>query len=141
MKYIFPIFLSLFFACKNQPKNKPVAEEKLPEGFPAFYQRFHSDSLYQINHIIFPLQGIPNNADRSALTDDTFRWKKEDWQMMHPIDFQMSEYQRILTPLTDQMVVEHIVHKNGQYGMLRRFAIIGDDWHLIYYAGMNRLAQ
>ena len=39
------------------------------------------------------------------------------------------------------MVVEYIVHKNGKFGMERRFAKFGDEWNLIYYAGLNRFSS
>ena len=34
---------------------------RLPEDFVAFYERFLQDSLYQMEHINFPLEGIPDN--------------------------------------------------------------------------------
>ncbi len=144
MKYLLPIFILFFLACKNETKNDTADSGdsmQLPEGFSSFYQRFHADSLFQMEHITFPLQGLPDNTDRETIDAGTFRWQKEDWNMMHPIDFQMSDYKRDLIPLTDEMVIERIIHKNGQLGMVRRYAIISSEWHLIYYAGVNRLAK
>ena len=144
MKYLLPFALLLFFACKNQPAENTSTDtpnNELPEGFSAFYQQFHHDSAFQMNHIIFPLEGIPNNADQETIQADTFRWQKETWSLMRPVDYQMSEYQRDFIPLTDELVMERIIHKGGQFGMVRRFAIISDEWHLIYYAGVNRLAK
>lgn len=146
MKYLFPFTLLLVFACKNQPADNtgslPInADEELPEGFSDFYQRFHLDSAYQMEHIIFPLEGIPDNADLETIQSATFRWQKENWQLMRPVDYQMSEYRRDFIPLTREMVLERIIHKSGEFGMVRRFAIISGDWHLIYYAGVNRLAK
>ncbi len=145
MKYIFLFLFPIIFACNNasqeQPSNTDTGSAALPEGFLPFYQQFHADSIFQMEHITFPLQGLPNNTDRETIDAGTFRWQKEEWSMMQPIDFEMSDYRRELIPVTDEMVVERIVHKNGQFGMVRRFAIISGDWHLIYYAGVNRLAQ
>jgi len=31
----------------------------LPDDFKKFYEKFHTDSSYQMKHIIFPLEGIP----------------------------------------------------------------------------------
>ena len=144
MKYLLPLLLILLFACKEKQAEKADvsdADMELPEGFPAFYQRFHQDSSFQMDHIIFPLEGIPDNADLETIQAGTFRWQKDQWHLMRPVDYQMSEYSRDFVPLTDEMVVERIIHKNGQFGMVRRFAVIGGEWHLIYYAGVNRLAQ
>lgn len=145
MKYL-PFFILLFalFSCKNEAKqpDSPVAETtELPAGFADFYQKFHSDSLFQIAHITFPLEGLPNNADSAIVNDQTFRWTLETWRMQKQFDFQVSEYKREIVPLTETLVMERIVHNSGQFGMLRRFSVVGDEWHLIYYAGVNRLMQ
>jgi hypothetical protein len=36
-------------------------------------------------------------------------------------------------------MVERIVHQSGEYGMMRRFARLGGQWYLIYYAGLNSI--
>ena len=144
MKYLLPFALLLFFACKDKPQQAAelTAEDlALPEGFSGFYTRFHLDSAYQMEHIVFPLQGIPDNADEAAINAGDHKWEKETWSLMKPVDYQMSEYERQFIPLTDEMVMERVLHKNGQYGMVRRFAVIGDEWNLIYYAGLNRIAK
>ena len=146
MKYLLPFALLLFFACKNQPADNaglpPAnADDELPEGFSAFYQQFHLDSAFQMEHIVFPLEGIPDNSDQETIQAGTFHWQKDSWHIMRPVDYQMSEYQRDFLPLTNEMVMERIIHKGGDFGMVRRFAIISGDWHLIYYAGVNRLAK
>lgn len=144
MKYALPfLLLPLFFACKNEPKAAAITTEEtpLPAGFTEFYQRFHTDSIFQMAHIVFPLEGLPPQADTKALADKSFRWQAEDWQMMRPVDWQMSEYERIILPLGSTLVEEHIVHPESGIGMKRRFSVIGDEWHLIYYAGMNRIAK
>lgn len=94
-----------------------------------------------MEHIVFPLQGIPDNADEATINAGDHKWEKETWSLMKPVDYQMSEYERQFIPLTDEMVMERVLHKNGQYGMVRRFAVIGDEWNLIYYAGLNRIAK
>ncbi|MCB0519254.1 MAG: hypothetical protein H6577_08530 [Lewinellaceae bacterium] len=145
MKYVFLFALALIFACKNNNTSQPsdagsTEQNDLPEGFAEFYQHFHSDSTFQMGHIVFPLEGLPNKADSTLLASGKFYWKAEDWKMQKAIDFEMSEFRRELLPLNKMMVEEHIIHKNGQYGMVRRFARLGDEWQLIYYAGMNRIA-
>ena len=144
LKYLLPVCFLCLIACNNQQQENTddaIGDVELPNGFSEFYQRFHSDSTFQMDHIIFPLEGVPDNADKETIDAGEFRWQRKDWSLMHPVDYQMSEYQRQFIPLTDEMVVERILHKNGQFGMVRRFAIISDEWHLIYYAGVNRLAQ
>lgn len=147
MKYLPIFFLFVFFACKNNDDKPATAAADstetpaLPAGFADFYQKFHSDSLFQVEHIVWPLEGLPNNADSATVTSKTFHWTPEDWRMQHQFDFQVSEYKREIVPLTESLVMERIIHQSGQFGMVRRFAIVGGDWHLIYYAGVNRLMQ
>lgn len=117
-----------------------VADEGMPSGFLAFYQRFHEDSLFQLEHIIFPLPGIPAEADSATLAQDNFRWQKENWVLHRPIEDAGTQFARNFNKISDEMVIENITVAQGQYGMQRRFSKSGDDWYLIYYAGMNRLA-
>ncbi len=100
------IVTSVFFTMKLRnmvaPTNGAVEmteeyeseEEGLPPDFLAFYQRFHDDSLYQLEHIIFPLQGIPAEADSATIVDGRFRWQKEDWIMHHPIEDSRTQFSR-----------------------------------------------
>lgn len=123
--------LLVLATCRRQ------AEERTPaDDFSAFYERFLRDSLYQMEHITFPLEGLPSNA---AGADADFRWQRENWRVHHPIDEQ-SGFRSEFTRLGD-IVIENIVHESGEYGMMRRFAKLDDgEWHLIYYVGLNPLS-
>lgn len=147
MRY-FIVALALFLtACNQRPEEenassgKPASPVELPAGFADFYQKFHSDSIFQMEHIVFPLEGLPDNADSLTLANQDYRWLPENWRMQRQFDFEMSEFKREIIPLNENMVLERILHQSGEFGMVRRFALVGDEWHLIYYAGMNRLAK
>jgi len=145
MKYFVFLALVLFIACKNKqqpsPPPAPGAASELPEGFAEFYQQFHNDSVFQMAHIVFPLQGLPGDADSLTIARDDYHWPAESWKMMHSFDFQMSDFRRELYTVNENMVVERIIHKSGELGMVRRFAKVAGEWHLIYYTGLNRLAK
>ena len=140
MKYLtLLLFLLFVWACSSQQEQAKVPETNDEAAdFEGFYKRFHQDSLYQIEHIVFPLEGIPSNID-SSINQASFRWQKEEWKMHHAFDNANSEYQIEFVPISDKLIIEKITHKTGQFGMLRRFAKLGEEWFLIYYAGMNRL--
>lgn len=143
---------SIFFTMKlRQTVNAPdepdeeaqeyaATNEGLPPDFLAFYRRFHEDSLYQLEHVIFPLQGLPAEADSATIADGKYRWQKENWVMHHPFENAEGEFARSLKKISDEMVIENITVA-GQYGMQRRFSKSGNEWYLIYYAGMNKLAE
>lgn len=145
MKYLTWFVLFFLCSCKNNTPAPPVSEAAsqatLPEGFADFYQRFHTDSLFQMEHIVFPLEGLPDHADSTTIANNDFRWHPEDWTMQRAFDFEMSEYKRDLIPINEWVVQERIVRREGGFGMVRRFARVGGEWNLIYYAGMNRLAN
>jgi hypothetical protein len=139
--------LSLFGACQNNPSGNEVAVPLEDEtidlsDFYAFYQRFHSDSLFQINHIIFPLKGLPRDADSAMVAEGSYFWDRDSWAMHKPFDFELSEYEREIKPFRSNMIQERIIHGPTGTGMIRRFAKLSDgEWHLIYYSDMNRLEQ
>ena len=114
---------------------------KLPKDFMVFYDRFHSDSMYQLEHILFPLEGLPPDADSLTANSGNFRWQRADWILHKHFDSMEGNFTQNLIPIGDQMVVEQIRHTQAAYGMQRRFAKMGDEWQLIYYGAMNRLAE
>ena len=146
------ILTSVFFTMKLRnmvTPNDEAAEmteefeaenEGLPSDFLAFYQRFHDDSLYQLEHVVFPLQGLPADADSATIVNGKFRWQREGWAMHHPIEDAGTQFSRSMKKITDEMVIENIKVAGGQYGMQRRWSKSDDDWYLIYYAAVNRLA-
>lgn len=109
---------------------------ELPEGFSEFYQRFLTDSLFQLERVLFPLQGLPDKADSATLAGNNFRWQMEDWTLHRPIRAG-SDFSITFSAPTETTVQEKIRHASGRYAMERRYARFDDGWYLIYYAGLN----
>jgi hypothetical protein len=116
-------------------------EPKLPADFEAFYERFHNDSVYQMEHIIFPLAGLPGGMNEESPIDDSFRWHPEFWEMHRPMLDEENEFIQQITILDEFTIVEVIRYKKTRFGMERRFAKMGDEWFLIYYVGMNLMTE
>jgi hypothetical protein len=110
--------------------------DELPESFAEFYERFLTDSLYQMEHILFPLQGLPDKADSTTIAGTDFRWQLEDWKLHRPIPAN-SDFAVSFRPLSETIIQENIRHESGVYAMERRYAEFDDGWYLIYYAGLN----
>jgi len=151
MNYIFPCLFLLFLlaGCKNNSSGpttentnvSPTEKVDLAE-FYKFYNQFHVDTFYQINHVIFPLEGEPSQKNAADWEEgEKFYWQKENWAYHQPVDFETSEFKRKITPINDELVVEYILHSKMAFGMVRRFAKISDEWYLIYYAGMRPLTN
>lgn len=138
IKYSVLACISLIIAFTACKKKEPVAGESLPAGFMTFYEKFHADSIYQVDHIRFPLEGMPSVSDYSVPTD--FHWDLNDWVMHRPFT-ESEEFNREFTVLDSTIVIEKIRLKNNEYGMERRFARFGNEWQLIYYAAMNKLVK
>ena len=128
------LFICLF-ACKPAKEDLGLSENFA--DFEEFYHKFHEDSLYQIAHITFPLQGIPDNVVNKPDYNDQFRWEADNWTLNKPIDLEKTGFQRTFTTMGDRMIIEELKHKSAQYGMLRRFAKMDGEWSLIYYQGIN----
>lgn len=128
--------LLIFIGCQNDQAT-PVT--KLPMGFMAFYDHFHRDSLYQLNHIQFPLEGIPTNALEMGMADTVFTWNRDSWIMHRPFTDEDSMFNKVMYALDTHIVIEKIRLKTNEFGMERRFLKRDGSWELIYYAGMNRL--
>jgi len=133
-------FLCLFtilLSCSGSERPDTTIQEDLTD-FEIFYQQFHADSLYQMQHIAFPLAGLPANADTLGDTT-TFFWQKENWVLHRNLTDRLSGYERKRKKFGSNIIVETIVQKDSEIGMMRRFAKMDDEWMLIYYTAMNQM--
>ncbi len=128
------IYLSLFYtlfiaSCKQQKTPNALSRD-----FVEFYKKFHSDSLYQIRHISFPLPGKPPMTDSIP---PNFRWTADQWVMHRPFDDMNQSFEQKFHIIDQNIIEEYIIHKTG-YGMMRRFVKLGKEWQLSYYLAMNK---
>ena len=76
MRNICLLVLTAFLtACASEDKsteNTATAESdaraKAYQEFADFYENFHQDSVVQMDHILFPLPGLPREADSSLIS-------------------------------------------------------------------------
>lgn len=125
-----------FFACQQeQVHGKSGLTED--ESFNQFYLRFHRDTAYQVDHITFPLEGLPSVMDGNTVSQSNFTWKRSNW-VPHNL-FNDPEYERAFQFVNDNMVIETFFNPKTSIGMQRRFAKMNGQWFLIYYAALNRM--
>jgi hypothetical protein len=125
-------------ACEKSPsKNSDSPGMTNLTDFNAFYMRFHRDTAYQTAHTTFPLEGLPANADSETMELAKFKWQRSEWKYHQLFDDQ--EFTREFLVLNDNLVSESIRLKDSNLGLVRRFAKMGDEWYLIYYAGLNQI--
>ncbi len=123
------VILSIITSCKESvkkdfvTKSEEVLTMEIPSDFVTFYNKFHSDSIYQMNHIVFPL------AEKS----DGSKWQKENWKLHKAFNDQGGAYQRTFDNFSG-IIFETIVEKTGAFKIVKRYSRINDDYNLIYYS-------
>ncbi len=98
MKYSIFLFFLLFiglFSCQNQnndsnsTQTNSIKKEEIEEiDFDKFFEKYRSDSVFQVNHTKFPLK--TSNIELEEITA-TFT-QKNDWKFNHFEDNRKTEY-------------------------------------------------
>ncbi len=120
-----------------------ITEGQLPPGFLDFYEKFHADSLYQMAHIAWPLQGVTSvPVDSGTYVKKSIFWEPQNWRMHRPVDFSSGDFKRRWELMGDELIVERIAYAAANFGLERRF-IKSDsgDWELIYYSDMQEMEE
>jgi len=151
------IFVLVFTNCKPKPEvpGSTVVEEQpvdtLPADFVEFYNRFHTDSLYQMEHIIFPLEGLPNSLGDGDTTNSMgqgagnreqgsakrFYWKREEWKKHNHFTDPSGQFDHWYQVLDERLIEHWVQMKRTDMVIHRRFAKLDNGWYLIYYAGLR----
>lgn len=136
--YIYPIFIFTVYllgSCQNHQEPEDINTEEIPKDFSEFYVLFHTDSVYQMEHILFPLEGRP--AKDTSQFDDEFKWQKDSWKIHNFDHFDQNLYE-VSRKVTDSTLITEVIRdKQSGFGIKRRFARFNDKWYLIYYDAMN----
>jgi len=125
MKTLILFLMILCISCHSEKQGKPSYDElviEIPEDFLKFYNSFHSDSLFQMAHIIFPLEA----------SSDSTKWLKADWRLHKPFDSQSGEFTRQFDNLGG-IIVELMQDQTKTVTIERRFSKMGEEYQLIYY--------
>lgn len=121
---------SFLMSCKDQfAKSKGAGE-----SFEHFFSKFHSDSLFQMERIRFPLPGI--NTDEMAMDDTIYYWEAENWKMHHDVNLDTTDF-IVERNISDSLTVEKIYEENTGFIIERTFEKIDGRWYLVYYKDVN----
>lgn len=142
---LFFVFASVFLSCTskvkqesdiNYHKNDSVAKfvkQELPESFEEFNKKFHSDSLFQVSRVDFPIEG------KHVAGFEQYNWTRKNWQFQAiPVaeKTEIGEYQHSLVK-TDTLITEKFWIDNSGFEVERQFRLIKNKWFLIYYNDIN----
>lgn len=135
--------LSSLVACRERsapPAPTLPAADAVPADFRTFYQRFHADSLFQVQHISWPLPGqTTEETPEGELRRKSTYWERETWRFQRAVDFSAGEFKQQLRTVEGQYIVERISYAAApNYALERRFMRRSDgEWELVYYADMQ----
>lgn len=136
--YLLIIFFVFFgFAeCKktNTTTQKSTSSINLPAGFKEFYQKFHSDSIFQMQHIVFPVEGLKRMNIEGKDTILSYTYPESEWRMNHLFDTSNADFNQSFYLPDENTVIDKITGTKGVFCLERRFANLSDGWNLIYYA-------
>ncbi|MFC0779113.1 hypothetical protein [Flavobacterium sp. HJSW_4] len=119
-------------AVKNDSLAKPIKKE-LPENFDEFNKKFHSDSLFQVSRVDFPIEG------KHVSGFDQHEWTRKNWEFQVILvadKTEIEEYQHSLTK-TDTLITERFWIPDSGFEVERKFKLINNKWFLIYYNDVN----
>lgn len=115
-------------------ENEEAYDGEMPNDFLEFYNKFHEDSTFQMEHIIFPLKGMKAIEDTGG--GEAYEYSSAEWLIHKPFDDMGGTFARSFEEFAG-IVVEKIEANGGQFQSIRRFAKLSDEWHLIYYQPMG----
>lgn len=99
--------------------------------FLTFYDRFHADTIFQKESIVFPLKRV----DPLEESIDSV-WTLNSWKIHKPYNDMDGTFQRIFTGNED-IIVEQISDASGQFNMIRQWTKLSSGWHLTFYQPMG----
>lgn len=138
-----PIFILLLFSILGCNTNPTQSTAVLPthksdktsktEDFGVFNKKFHSDTIFQLDRIKFPLEGgYADGFERGE-------WTKDNWEYLKsplPAKDLPEEYKQKVT-YSDTLVTEKIWIENSGFSTERHFKVINDKWYLVYCLDKN----
>lgn len=130
LRVIFLISIISFFTnCSsvNKIQNKESRKKSSVENFDVFYDKFHSDSVFQMSRISFPLKG--EKVDWNGQQ----QWTIKNWVTLKTkiYDVSTSEFKTDYKK-TDSTFVQKFWLKDSGYFSEYRFELINKKWRLVY---------
>ena len=98
------------------------------EPFYPFYERFMSDSSFQLKRVHFPLPGQKFTAD---VEDSTYRWNQEDWMLLSEPALDPTYFTRDLY-VSDTLVTDEISGNDSGFYFKMVYRPVKRKWHLVY---------
>ena len=117
---------------KDNTAKKPRKAAKV-EDFDKFYDRFHTDSAFQMSRIKFPLGGGYHTLDNST------KWTAENWHIMttRVYDVDKNKYKTTYSKTETTFTQKVWINQAGLF-VECRFELIDGKWFLVYMNDENK---
>jgi len=143
-QFLFLVFGSLVACSRNNKKQMQLPIQAPPtvvaianttdrESFDSFNTHFHSDSLFQVSRIAFPIGGQCVNDIENK------KWNRSNWEFVNTpvsLNADTTEYRHSLV-MTDTLVTEKFWIDQSGFKVERRFKLKDGKWFLVYYDDIN----
>lgn len=136
---LYIICFTIFFqSCSIAEDHKSVNNyQENSENFNEFYSKFHSDSLFQVERITFPLKGYKRTTDDDPeKIDSVYYWQKNTWEMHKNITIDSSVFKEEKV-VNNNLIIHRVSIPNSGFLIERHFQLINGKWYLIYYKDID----
>jgi hypothetical protein len=101
------------------------------EDFKEFYQRFLTDSAFQISRLLFPLEG------EKIVDDQTYPWTLDNWTIMKASVYEVdtTEYKVEIEEL-DNLKSFRVYIPDSGFELVMKFKLVSGKWYLFYCKDM-----
>ncbi|MDA6072342.1 hypothetical protein NJT12_22190 [Flavobacterium sp. AC] len=137
LKVVSIVAFLILISCQHK-KQESLSESKKTtivkgENFDVFNSQFHSDSVFQISRVDFPIDGI------SVSGFDRHNWTKENWKFINVPVSEKNEIQNYEHSLvkSDTLIIERFWIPDSGFEVERQFKLIKNKWFLVYYNDIN----
>lgn len=122
------ILILQIIACAD---THPTIDKNGRENFLSFYEKFGTDSLFQMRRIEFPMIGTNPNG-----SDERFFWTEENWVLQRKIDESNEDIQiQPILDMGDLVRVRLVIQQRFMVENL--YSLINDKWFLTEYSGLH----
>ncbi len=97
------------------------------EVFAPFYDRFLTDSTFQMTRVRFPL---PGQKFTEEVADSAYRWQRADWRMLREPQLDSTQFSRNLS-VSDTLVTDEIAGVNSGFYFRMDYRPVDKKWYLV----------
>ncbi len=126
---IIAVALIMGLALSSCTSSKKIARF---ENFDDFYGKFHSDSIFQLSRVNFPLKG--KKIDSSGEQN----WSKENWSVLTiPVYDVDTTVFKVRYEHSNMVFSQKSWIENSGFSVEHRFELIKRKWYLVYALEVN----